>query len=125
MYLILAMLIIALIILILLELSTFAYGLGITLFIYLYQLYSDNREFEGINAYGKRKAPLIIAQDFLVIDKTEIPFKDLKKFTIYVDEYTGMPRDLIGRHHGGNNEINFEHNQQQVKFNYIIKSKPD
>jgi hypothetical protein len=46
----------------------------------------------------------------------------MEELTIYVDEYYGMSKHLVLRHHGGNNEIRFIHNNKSVSFNYLIES---
>lgn len=110
---------------ILIELSIFAYGLGITLLIYVYHIYNDDKNDKGLSSYGQRKRRLVIEEDCFIVDDRVIPFKELKNLVIYVDEYFRQPRQYFGYYHGGNNEITFERNGDKVSFNYIIKSKKD
>ncbi len=87
------------------------------------KLYNDR--YMGISAYGDRKATLVIAEEFLEIRDVRIPFSELKNLVIYVDEYLGMPKGVLGIHHGGNNKIEFEHNGRLVSINYVIKNRQD
>jgi len=84
-----------------------------------------NDQYMGISAYGERKANLIIAEEYLIIRDVKIPYTDLTNLVIYVDEYLGMPREIFGIHHGGNNKIEFERNRKKVSINYVIKNKQD
>jgi hypothetical protein len=87
------------------------------------KLYDD--KYMGISAYGERKANLVIAEDFLEIRDVKIPYSDLTNLVIYVDEYLGMPKEIFGIQHGGNNKIEFNHNGRIVSINYVIKNKQD
>ena len=87
------------------------------------KLYDDKAM--GITAYGERKANLVIAEEYLEIRDVRIPYSDLTNLIIYVDEYLGMPKEFYGIHHGGNNEIEFNHNGRIVSINYVIKNKQD
>jgi hypothetical protein len=87
------------------------------------KLYDDR--YMGISAYGDRKANLVIAEQYLEIRGVKIPYADLTNLVIYVDEYLGMPKELFGIHHGGNNKIEFNHNGRLVSINYVIKNKQD
>ncbi len=87
------------------------------------KLYDD--KYMGISAYGERKANLVIADQYLEIRDVRIPYTDLTNLIIYVNEYLGMPREFYGIHHGGNNQIEFEHNGKLVSINYVIKNKQD
>jgi len=87
------------------------------------KLYDD--KYMGISAYGERKANLVIASDYLEIRNVKIPYTDLTNLVIYVDEYLGMPKEIFGIHHGGNNKIEFNHNERFVSINYVIKNKQD
>jgi hypothetical protein len=82
-------------------------------------------KYMGITAYGERKSELIIAEEYFVIDNVKIPFSELDDLIIYVGEYLGKPREFIGVHHGGNNEITFKHKGRKFSFNYIIRNKSD
>ena len=87
------------------------------------KLYDDR--YMGITAYGERKANMVITEEYMVIQDVKIPYSDLTNLIIYVDEYLGMPREFYGIHHGGNNEIAFDHNGKSVSINYVIKNKQD
>ena len=82
-------------------------------------------KYMGITAYGERKGVMIIAEEYLVIGGVKIPFSELKDLQIYVEEYAGMPREIFGVHHGGNNEITFLHKDKKYSVKYIIKNKSD
>lgn len=84
-----------------------------------------NDKYMGINAYGERREKIVITETFITIGDAKIPFSELEGLVIYVDEYAGMPRALYGVHHGGNNEIIFEHKGHKHSFNYIIKNRAD
>lgn len=49
----------------------------------------------------------------------------MKNFVVYIEEYLGMPKDVIGIHHGGNNLIEYEYQGKKMSFNYIIKNRHD
>jgi hypothetical protein len=98
---------------------------SIFLIITLFKMKSYDDKYMGISAYGDRKAELIIAEEYFIIDKVKIPFSELEDLLIYVDEYLGKPREFMGVHHGGNNQISFKHKGKKVSFNYIIRSKSD
>ena len=87
------------------------------------KLYDD--KYMGISAYGDRKANLVIAEEHLEIRDVKIPYSDLSDLVIYVDEYLGMPKEIFGIHHGGNNKIEFNHKGRLVSINYVIKNKQD
>jgi hypothetical protein len=87
------------------------------------KLYDD--KYMGISAYGERKAILVIADQYLEIREVRIPFSELTNLVIYVDEYLGMPKEIFGIHHGGDNKIEFDHNGRSVSINYVIKNKQD
>lgn len=87
------------------------------------KLYDD--KYMGITAYGDRGSQFIITEDSFKLGESILPFKELEGLTIYVDEYAGMPRELYGIHHGGNNEIRFKHKEQSYQLNYIINNKAD
>jgi hypothetical protein len=87
------------------------------------KLYND--KYMGISAHGDRKAILVIAEQYLEIRDIRIPYSELSNLVIYVDEYLGMPREIYGIHHGGNNKIEFDRNGKSVSINYVIKNKQD
>lgn len=87
------------------------------------KLYDDKAM--GISAYGERKDTLVIAEQYFEVRGVIIPFYELRDLVIYVDEYLGMPREIYGIHHGGNNSIHFIHNGRSVSINYVIKNKDD
>jgi hypothetical protein len=87
------------------------------------KVYDD--KYMGISAYGDRKANLVIAEQYLEIRDIKIPYADLTNLVIYVEEYLGMPREIYGIHHGGNNKIEFDHGGKSVSINYVIKNKQD
>lgn len=89
-----------------------------------YSIHSESLKRRGINAYGSQKARLTIAEDYLMIRDTQILFSEVKNLIIYVDEYTGMPKE-IGTYHGGNNEITFEHNGEKYSIKYVIPSREE
>lgn len=87
------------------------------------KIYDD--KYMGINRAGDRKAIMVIAEDHLMIRDVKFMFSELSDLVIYVDEYAGKPKEFFGTHHGGNNEITFNHNGKNVSLNYIIKNKSD
>ncbi len=87
------------------------------------KLYDD--KYMGITAYGERSANLVIAQEYLEIRDVVIPYSELTNLVIYVDEYLGMPKEIYGIHHGGNNLIEFDRQGKSVSINYVIKNKQD
>lgn len=87
------------------------------------KLYDDKAM--GISAYGERKGNLNITDQYLEINDTRILYTELTNLIIFVDEYLGMPKEIFGIHHGGNNKIEFEHNGKFVSINYVIKNKSD
>ncbi len=87
------------------------------------KLYDD--KYMGISAYGERKANLVIAEQYLEIRDVQIPYTELTNLVIYVEEYLGMPREIFGIHHGGNNKIEFDRNGKSISINYVIKNKQD
>ena len=106
-------------------------GIGLTLIgsvsliILLIKTKNYDDKYMGITAYGDRKSELIIAEHYFIIDKVKIPFSELEDLIIYVDEYLGKPREFIGVHHGGNNEIKFKHKGKKFSMNYIIRNKEE
>lgn len=104
-------------------------GIGIigtiSLIVTFIKMKNYDDKYMGITAYGERKGELIIAEEYFIIDKIKIPFSELSDLVIYVDEYAGKPRELIGIHHGGNNEITFKHKGKKFSINYIISNKSD
>jgi hypothetical protein len=87
------------------------------------KLYDDKSM--GITAYGERKDSIVIAEQYLEVRDVRISYSDLTNLVIYVDEYLGMPKEIYGIHHGGNNKIEFNHNGRTVSINYVIKNKQD
>lgn len=98
---------------------------SISLIITLLQMKNYDDKYMGITAYGNRKEKFFINEKCFTVGGTEIPFSELKNLVIYVDEYAGKPRDFFGIHHGGNNEISFNHKGKEFSINYIIKNKSD
>lgn len=96
---------------------------AIALITALIKMKNYDDKYMGITAYGERRSILIIAEEYFILENVKIPFSDLEDLIIYVDEYAGKPRDLIGVHHGGNNEIVFKRNGKKYSLNYIIKNK--
>ncbi|SKC84399.1 hypothetical protein [Ohtaekwangia koreensis] len=97
--------------------------IGFTVVMIGIKLYDD--KYMGISAYGERKANLVIAEEYLEIRDVKISYTDLTDLVIYVDEYLGMPKEIFGIHHGGNNKIEFNHKGRLVSINYVIKNKQD
>ena len=97
--------------------------IGFTVVMIGIKLYDD--KYMGISAYGERKANLLIAEEYLEIRDVKISYTDLTDLVIYVDEYLGMPKEIFGIHHGGNNKIEFNHKGRLVSINYVIKNKQD
>ncbi|NOS54892.1 MAG: hypothetical protein HOP37_01390 [Cyclobacteriaceae bacterium] len=97
--------------------------IGFTVVMLGIKLYDD--KYMGISAYGDRKANLVIAEQHLEIRDVKISYSDLTDLVIYVDEYLGMPKEIFGIHHGGNNKIEFNHKGRLVSINYVIKNKQD
>ena len=87
------------------------------------KIYDD--KYMGISAYGDRKATLVITEQYLEIRGVRIPFTELTNLVIYVDEYSGMPKEFFGSYHGGNNKIEFERDGKRFSINYIIKNRQD
>ena len=106
-------------------------GLGLTIFgtigliVAIIQMKNYDDNYMGITAYGDRGSKFIISENGFKLDDAVLPFSELQDLVIYVDEYKGMPREIFGVHHGGNNEIKFTHNKQPYKLHYIIKNKSD
>ncbi len=104
-------------------------GLGlmgmISLILVILQMKIYDEKYMGITAYGERKEKLTINEEYFIVGDAKIPFSQLKNLVIYVDEYWGMPREVMGVHHGGNNEVTFTRNGNKFSFNYIIKNKAD
>lgn len=84
----------------------------------------DDKEM-GIKKYGNRKQTLSLGLHSMELKGVNIPYAELTDLVIYVDEYTGMPRQLFGSHHGGNNEITFIHNSNKYTFNYLIRNRKE
>ena len=87
-----------------------------------YRMFKSFNKRLGLLKYGSKQAELVINEDFLEFHDHKYYYSDMSSLTIYVDEYTGMSKILSGRRHGGNNEINFIHDQQKFKFNYLIEN---
>jgi len=102
-------------------------GLGaiVLIGISLFKLKMDSDVKKGINRFGSLKATITISTEYLKIRDVKIPLEQLQDLVIYVDEYSGMSKSIIGNHHGGNNEITFRHQEKEVSINYLIKSKKD
>jgi hypothetical protein len=98
---------------------------SISLIITLIQMKKHDDKYMGISTHGERGDKFFITESSLKIGDTLLPFSELSDLIIYVDEYTGMPKNLFGVHHGGNNEITFKHKGKPYSFNYIIKNKTD
>ncbi len=82
-------------------------------------------KFMGITAYGDRGEEFFISEDHFRIGELKVPYTEIEDLVIYVDEYAGKPREVLGIHHGGNNEITFTHKGEKVSILYIIKDKTD
>jgi hypothetical protein len=91
----------------------------------LFKQREEDREQAGMSLYGKRKSDLIIYEDRLEVQGKIIPFAEVTNLTIYVDEFTGMSKDILWSYHGGNNEICFDYRDKHYSFNYIIRNKKD
>jgi hypothetical protein len=87
------------------------------------KIYDD--KYMGITAYGERKDTIVISEQYLEIRGIRILYSELTNLVIYVDEYLGMPKEIYGIHHGGNNSIEFDRNGKSVLINYVIKNKQD
>ena len=98
-------------------------AIGFSIVLLGWKLYDD--KYMGISAYGERSANLVIAEQYLEIRDVRIPYSELTNLVIYVEEYLGMPKEIFGIHHGGNNKIEFDHNGRAVSLNYVIKNKQD
>jgi hypothetical protein len=98
-------------------------AIGFSITVLGVKLYDD--KYNGITAYGERSATLVIAEQYLEIRNVRIPYTELSNLVIYVEEYLGMPKEIFGIHHGGNNLIEFSHKGMSVSINYIIKNKQD
>jgi hypothetical protein len=101
----------------------FKTAIGFSIFFLGIKLYDD--KYMGISAHGERKATLVVTEQYLEVREVRIPFSELTNLVIYVDEYLGMPKEIYGIHHGGNNKIEFEHKGRAVSINYVIKNKKD
>lgn len=97
----------------------------ISLIIAILQMKNYDDKYMGITAYGDRGAKFVISETSFKLGDSALSFSELSDLVIYVDEYAGMPRELFGVHHGGNNEITFKHKGQPFNINYIIKNKSD
>ncbi len=91
--------------------------------LYGIKIYDD--KYMGITAYGDRKNKLYITPEYFEFDGSKIEFSKIENLTIFVEEYTGKPRELVGAHHGGNNEIRFNYKGTPFMWKYIIKNKED
>ena len=106
-------------------------GIGLTitgaagLIIAIIQLKNYDDKYMGITAYGDRGEKFIISETGFKLGDAFLPFSELQDLVIYVDEYAGMRREIVGVHHGGNNKIKFTHNGQLFNLNYVIKNKTD
>jgi hypothetical protein len=98
-------------------------SIGFSIIMLGIKLYDDKAM--GITAYGERKDSIVIAEQYLEIRDVRILYSDLTNLVIYVDEYLGMPKEIYGIHHGGNNKIEFIHDGTTVSINYVIKNKQD
>jgi hypothetical protein len=98
-------------------------SIGFSIFMLGIKLYDDKAM--GITAYGERKDIIVIAEQYLEARGIRIPFSELTDLVIYVDEYLGMPKEIYGIHHGGNNKIEFKYNGRLASINYVIKNKQD
>ena len=49
---------------------------------------------------------------YLEIRDVGIPYAEFTNLVISVDEYLGMPKEIYGIHHGGNNKIELGRNGQ-------------
>lgn len=96
---------------------------GLSAVFLAWKLYDDKEM--GITAYGERKDTIVITEQYLEVRDIKLLYSELKNLVIYVDEYLGMPKEFYGIHHGGNNKIEFEHNNKAVSLNYVIKNKQD
>ncbi len=109
--------------------ALFLSGIGIitigSLGYWLFKVKNESYKEMGINSYGQKKDQIIIYEDSIKIRDQLISYSDLKELTIYVDEYSGMPKQFFGTYHGGNNEIKFIYNGNLFSFNFWIKSKTD
>jgi hypothetical protein len=101
----------------------FKTSIGFSIVMLGIKLYDDKAM--GITAYGERKDTIVIAEEYLEVRGVKIPYSDLTDLIIYVDEYLGMPKEIYGIYHGGNNRIEFDHNGRAVSLNYVIKNKQD
>lgn len=98
---------------------------AISLIVTLVKMKNYDDKYMGITAYGDRGSKFIITETGFKLGDSELTFSELSDLVIYVDEYAGMPRDIFGVHHGGNNEIEFKHKGEPYNINYIIKNKAD
>ncbi len=98
-------------------------AIGFSITVLGIKLYDD--KYMGISAYGERKANLVITEQYLEIRDVRIFYSELTNLVIYVDEYLGMPKEIYGIHHGGDNKIEFNHKGRLVSINYVIKNKQD
>lgn len=96
---------------------------GISISLVIFKL--DYDKSMGTKKYGSRRETLSIGLESLVLKGVEIPYSELTNLVIYVDEYTGMPRQFLGSHHGGNNEITFIHKANKYSFNYLIRNQSE
>jgi hypothetical protein len=99
------------------------FPIGLTIVFLGIKRYDDHAS--GISAYGERKGGLLITEEYLEAREIRIPYREMKDLVIYVDEYLGKPKNLIGIHHGGGNAIEFVHRNSEVSFNFVIKNRQD
>lgn len=106
-------------------------GIGLTVFgvagaiIALIKMKEYDDKYMGITAYGDRKQRFTMTEEYFIIDEAKMMLSELENLIIYVDEYTGMRREILGVHHGGNNEITFSYKGADYKIFYIIRNKSD
>lgn len=97
--------------------------IGLTIVFLSIKRYDDQAS--GITAYGERKGSLMITEEYLEAREIRIPYREMKDLVIYVEEYLGKPKNLIGIHHGGGNAVEFIYQNSQVSFNFVIKNRQD
>ena len=98
-------------------------AIGFSIVLLGWKLYDDR--YMGISAYGDRKDDLVITEQYLQIRDVKIRYSEIANLVIYVDEYLGMPKEVFGIRHGGDNRIEFDHNGRTVSINYVIKNERD
>lgn len=98
-------------------------SIGFTVF--LFNAANEEKKKMGLKAHGRRLGELTITEDHFLLKNKEIRYDEVSNLTIYVDEFTGMTKDLFWSHHGGNNEICFDYLNKYYSFNYLIHNKRD